>query len=48
MKKIIRDEVIKLLQKTPLATNLARKKFISSFLLGIIDSEKRGGPSRTI
>lgn len=40
MKKIIRDEVIKLLQKIPLATNLARKKFISSFLLGIIDSEK--------
>jgi Transposase DDE domain len=40
MKKIIRDEVIKLLQKIPLATNLARKKFISSFLMGLIDSEK--------
>jgi len=40
MKKIIRDEVIKLFQKIPLATNLARKKFISSFLLGIIDREK--------
>ena len=40
MKKIIRDEVIKLLNKIPLAQNLARKKFISSFLLGIIDSRK--------
>lgn len=40
MKKIIRDEIIKLFAKIPLATNLARKKFISSFLLGIIDSRK--------
>jgi hypothetical protein len=40
MKRIIRDEVIKLLDKIPLATNLARKKFISSFLLGVIDSRK--------
>lgn len=40
MKKIIRDEVIKLLHKIPLAKNLARKKFISSFLLGLIDSRK--------
>lgn len=40
MKKIINDEVTKLLYKIPLAENLARKKFISSFLLGIIDSRK--------
>ena len=40
MKKIIRDEITKLLYKIPLAENLARKKFISSFLLGIIDSRK--------
>lgn len=40
MKQIIRDEVIKLLDKIPLAKNLARKKFISSFILGLIDSRK--------
>ena len=40
MKEIIRDEVIKLLDKIPLAKNLARKKFISSFILGLIDSRK--------
>jgi Transposase DDE domain len=40
MKRIIRDEIIKLFAKIPLANNLARKKFISSFLLGIIDSRK--------
>ncbi len=40
MKKIIKDKVIKLLGKIPLAKNLARKKFISSFLLGLIDSKK--------
>jgi len=40
MKQIIRDEVIKLLDKIPLAKNLARKKFISSFVLGLIDSRK--------
>jgi hypothetical protein len=28
------------LGKIPLATNLARKKFISSFILGLIDSKK--------
>lgn len=38
MKRIIRDEVIKLFDKIPLATNLARKKFISSFLLGVIET----------
>ncbi len=40
MKQIIKDEIIKLLGKIPLATNLARKKFISSFLLGLLDSRK--------
>lgn len=40
MKKIIRDEIIKILDKIPLAKNLARRKFISSFILGIIDSRK--------
>lgn len=40
MKKTIRDEVTRLLHKIPLAKNLARKKFISSFLLGLIDSKK--------
>ncbi|MBB6005761.1 transposase, partial [Arcicella rosea] len=40
MRKIIKDEIIKLLGKIPLATNLARKKFISSFLLGLIDSKR--------
>lgn len=40
MKKIISNEVTKLLYKIPLAKNLARKKFISSFLLGLIDSRK--------
>lgn len=40
MKQIIKDEIIKLLGKIRLAKNLARKKFISSFLLGLIDSRK--------
>lgn len=40
MNKIISDQITKLLYKIPLAENLARKKFISSFLLGIIDSRK--------
>jgi len=40
MKKIISDEITKVLYKILLAENLARKKFISSFLLGIIDSRK--------
>lgn len=40
MKRIIKDKVIELLGKIPLAKNLARKKFISSFLLGLIDSRK--------
>lgn len=40
MNKIINDEVTELLNKIPLAENLARKKFISSFLLGIINSRK--------
>lgn len=40
MKRIISDEVTKLLYKIPLAKNLARKKFISSFLMGILDSRK--------
>jgi len=37
---IIKDGIIKLLGKIPLATNLARKKFISSSILGLIDSRK--------
>jgi Transposase DDE domain len=40
MKRIIKDKVIELLSKIPLAKNLARKKFISSFILGLIDSRK--------
>lgn len=40
MKKIIKNEVINLLAKIPLAKNLARKKFISSFLLALVDSKK--------
>ena len=40
MKKIIKDEVINLLGKIPLAKNLARKKFISAFLLALLDSKK--------
>lgn len=40
MKKSIKDEVINLLDTIPLAKNLARKKFISSFLLGLLDSKK--------
>ena len=40
MKKIITSEVTKLLDIIPLSKNLARKKFISSFLLGLIDSRK--------
>lgn len=40
MKQIIRDKVTELLDKIPLAKNLARKKFISAFLLGLIDSKK--------
>lgn len=40
MKKIIRDEVTNLLQQIPLAKNLARKKFIAAFLLGLLDSRK--------
>ncbi|MFN4145319.1 MAG: IS4 family transposase [Runella sp.] len=40
MKSIIRNKFIELLDKIPLAKNLARKKFISSFILGLIDSRK--------
>ncbi len=40
MKRIIKDKVIELLDKIPLAKNLARNKFISSFLLGLIESKK--------
>jgi hypothetical protein len=40
MIKLISDEVTKLLTKIPLAKNLARKKFISSFLIGMLDSRK--------
>ncbi len=36
MKRIIKDKVTEMLHKFPLAQNLARKKFISSFLLGMI------------
>jgi hypothetical protein len=40
MQNIIKDKVIKILDKVPLAKNLARKKFISNFLLGLINSRK--------
>ena len=40
MKRIIKDKVTEMLHKFPLAKNLARKKFISNFLLGMIDSKK--------
>ena len=40
MNQIIKDQITKLLGKIPLAKNLARKKFISSFILGLIDSRK--------
>lgn len=40
MKSIIKDKVIEILNKVPLARNLARKKFIGNFLLGLIDSRK--------
>ena len=40
MKTIISEQVIKILDKVPLAKNLARKKFISSFVLGLIESRK--------
>jgi|GEM_PF-6188690 hypothetical protein len=48
MKEIINAQVINILNIVPLAENLARKKFIPAFLLGLLDSRKRGGPSRTI
>jgi hypothetical protein len=40
MKNIIKDKVIELLDEVPLVSNLARKKFVASFLLGLIDSRK--------
>jgi hypothetical protein len=40
MKKIIKSEITKILDKVPLAKNLARKKFISDFTLGLIESRK--------
>ena len=40
MKEIINAKVIEIFNIVPLATNLARKKFISAFLLGLIDSRK--------
>lgn len=40
MKEIINAQVINILNIVPLAENLARKKFISAFLLGLIDSRK--------
>lgn len=40
MKGIIKAQVINILNIVPLAMNVARKKFISSFLLGLLDSRK--------
>jgi hypothetical protein len=40
MKEIINAQVINILNIVPLAENLARKKFISAFLLGLIDSRE--------
>jgi hypothetical protein len=40
MNYIIKNKVIQLLDKMPLAKNLARKKFISSFLPALIESRK--------
>jgi hypothetical protein len=40
MKRIIKDKVTELLDTIPLAKNLARKKFIASFVLGLVDSRK--------
>lgn len=40
MREIINAQVINFLNIVPLAENLARKKFISEFILGLIDSKK--------
>ena len=40
MKEFISSQVINILNIVPLAENLARKKFIAAFLLGLIDSRK--------
>jgi len=40
MKEIIKAQVIEILSKVSLIDNLARKKFFTSILLGIIDSRK--------
>jgi hypothetical protein len=40
MKETIKAQVINILNIVPLAANLARKKFIAAFLLGLIDSRK--------
>jgi len=48
MKEIIKAQVIEIFSKVPLIDNLARKKFFTSFLLGLIDSRKRGRPCGAI
>ncbi|MDJ1496692.1 hypothetical protein QNI19_27410 [Cytophagaceae bacterium DM2B3-1] len=40
MKTIIGEQVIEILDTVPLAKNLAREIFISSFVLGWIESRK--------
>lgn len=40
MRKLIRDEIIKIFDKIPLAKNLSRKKFIGDFLIGMLESRK--------
>lgn len=40
MKIIITDKVTKILSKVPLAKNLARQKFITFFLVGLLNSRK--------
>jgi len=40
MKEIIKAQVIEIFSNIPLIDNMARKKFFTSILLGIIDSRK--------
>jgi len=48
MKQSLIDEITNVLHKVPIVENLARKKFVSQYVVALVKSRNRGGPCRTI
>ncbi len=48
MNQRLSDEITSVVSKAQIVKNLARKKFLGAFVLGLIKSRKRGGPCHTI